>query len=124
MTDTPNTLADASEAGVEEELQRRGKVAPRLTPEHINGRIAKVDYYVFPGTTMTVCCLTLKNGFRVIGQSAAASPANFDEEIGRTIALRNARDNIWQLEGYLLRSELAGDVMRVARSNHRHGEGS
>lgn len=34
-------------------------------------------YYVFPGTTLTVCALTLRNGFQVVGESAAASPENF-----------------------------------------------
>ena len=51
--------------------------------------------------------MTLKNGFIVTGESAAASPENFDEEIGRSIARSNARDKIWQLEGYLLRERLS-----------------
>ena len=63
-------------------------------------------YHVFPGTTLTVCCLILENGFTVTGQSAAASPENFDEEIGRKIARADAREKIWQLEGYLLRERL------------------
>jgi hypothetical protein len=63
---------------------------------------------VFPNTTLTVCALTLKNGFHVVGESAAASPENFDQEIGRKIARDNARSKIWALEGYLLRSKLAG----------------
>jgi hypothetical protein len=49
----------------------------------------------------------LKNGFHVVGESAAASPANFDMELGRKIARDNARNKIWALEGYLLRSKLA-----------------
>jgi hypothetical protein len=43
----------------------------------------------------------------VTGESAAASPENFDEQIGRKIARDNARNKIWALEGYLLRSKLA-----------------
>jgi hypothetical protein len=62
--------------------------------------------YVFPGTTLTVCCLILENGYAVTGQSAAASPENFDEAVGRRIARADARDKIWQLEGYLLRESL------------------
>lgn len=68
--------------------------------------VADESYYVFPSTTLTVCCLTLRNGFNVTGESAAASPENFDEEIGRKIAFENARDKIWQLEGYLLKQRL------------------
>lgn len=56
---------------------------------------------------MTVCALTLRNGFIVIGESAAASPQNFDAEIGRWIAYENARNRIWTLEGYVLRSKLS-----------------
>ena len=61
---------------------------------------------MFPGTTLTVCCLTLANGSVVTGQAAAASPANFDSVIGRKIARADAREKIWPLEGYLLRERL------------------
>jgi hypothetical protein len=54
-----------------------------------------------------VCCLTLKNGFTVTGESACASPENFDAELGRKIAFKNAREKIWQLEGYLLKEKLS-----------------
>lgn len=40
------------------------------------------------------------------GQSAAASPENFDEWIGRKYAREDAVRQIWQLEGYLLRQRL------------------
>jgi len=95
------------EQAIEAEIQAKGKTAPRLTPGHIDAQIVKEDYHVFPGTTLTVCALTLMNGFHVVGESAAASPENFDAEIGRKIARDNARAKIWALEGYLLRSKLA-----------------
>lgn len=76
----------------------------------IDDQIIAEQYHIFPGTTLTVCALTLRNGYHVTGESAAASPANFDEELGRKIARKNARDRIWALEGYLLRSKLAGTV--------------
>lgn len=95
-----------SEAAVEKEIQEKGLNAPRLTPDHIDNTITGVDYHVFPGTTVTVCLLTLRNGYTVIGESACASPENFDQELGRKIARDNARNRIWQLEGYLLRERL------------------
>jgi len=95
-----------TEASVEQALQDKGLNAPRLTPGMIDAVILAEAYHVFPGTTMTVCCITLRNGYHVVGESAAASPENFDEEIGRTIARRNARDKIWSLEGYLLKERL------------------
>ena len=96
-----------SETEIEKEIQRKGKVAPRLTPDHIDQTIISEQYYVFPNTTLTVCALTLKNGFIVTGESAAASPENFDKEIGRKIARENARNKIWSFEGYLLRQKLS-----------------
>lgn len=96
-----------SESEIENEIQSKGLNAPRLTPVDIDNTIAHEQYYVFPGTTLTVCCLTLRNGFNVTGESAAASPQNFDENIGRKIAFTNAREKIWALEGYLLKQKLS-----------------
>lgn len=98
------------EQKIEAEIQAKGLNAPRLNPAHIDAQITGEAFYVFPGTTMTVCCLTLRNGFQVIGESAAASPENFNAEIGQKIARDNARNKIWALEGYLLRSRLAATV--------------
>lgn len=96
-----------SEQEVEKEIQAKGLNAPRLTPDLIDSVIVSEQYHVFHGTTVTVCALTLKNGYVVTGESAAASPENFDESIGRKIARENARNKIWALEGYLLREKLA-----------------
>ena len=95
------------EQEIEAEIQAKGLNAPRLSPEKIDSVITGEDYHVFPGTTLTVCCLKLRNGFTVTGESAAASPENFDVEIGKKIARSNARGKIWALEGYALREKLA-----------------
>jgi hypothetical protein len=96
-----------SEAEVEAEIQAKGLNAPRLNPAMIDAAIAGEDYHVFPGTTMTVCAIKLRNGYLVTGESAAASPENFNAELGRKIARDNARNKIWALEGYLLREKLS-----------------
>lgn len=96
----------SNEAEIEKEINDKGLNAPRLTPSLIDSVVFGEQYHVFPGTTMTVCALTLRNGYVVIGESAAASPQNFDEEIGRKIARENARNKIWALEGYLLKDRL------------------
>lgn len=80
--------------------------APRLTPGYIDSLVQEVRYHVFPGTTTTVCCIVLPNGYTVVGHSACAAPANFNAAVGRDIAFRNAREKIWDLEGYMLRSRL------------------
>jgi hypothetical protein len=96
-----------SDTSIEQEIQTKGLTAPRITSLDIEAAIASEQYFVFPSTTLTVCCLTLQNGFQVTGESACASPSNFDEEIGRKIARDNAKQKIWSLEGYRLKSELA-----------------
>lgn len=95
-----------NEQDLELEIKQKGLDAPRLTPALIDAAIVGEDYHVFPNTTLTVCCLTLRNGFTVTGESAAASPENFDREIGKKVARDNARNKIWQLEGYLLKEKL------------------
>ena len=59
---------------------------------------------------LTFCVLALKNGFTVTGESACASPENFDAEVGRKIARQNAVQKIWPLMGYELRSQLAAEA--------------
>lgn len=91
---------------IEKEIVDKGLTAPRITPAHIEECIVKEQYHVFEGTTFTSCLLTLKNGFTVHGESACASPENFDVELGKKIARENAKNKIWMLEGYLLRQTL------------------
>lgn len=96
-----------NEQQVESTIQAKGLTAPRLTPDLIDATIKGEQYHVFEGTCLTVCCLTLQNGYTVTGESACASPQNFNAELGQQIAKQNAREKIWALEGYLLREKLA-----------------
>lgn len=84
----------------------RNKTAARLTPAHIDATILTEQYYVPDGTALTICVLTLQNGFHVVGHSAPVSPENFDEAIGRKVSREKAREQIWALEGYALRNKL------------------
>lgn len=110
-----------SEQQIEQEIQDKGLNAPRLTPDHIDSKVKVIRYLtgdVTPAYTadgyendrsaacLTICILTLENGFTVTGESACASPENFDKLIGQKIAYENARNKIWQLEGYLLKEKL------------------
>lgn len=110
----------SNEAAIESEIQAKGLNAQRLTPAHIDEQI-ECEYYINAMNAcekaehpvdirlkvLTICILVLKNGYIVTGESACASPENYDAEIGRKIARDNARNKIWALEGYLLRSHLA-----------------
>ena len=95
-------------------------VAPRVTPADIAANIVDEVYFspvelvrpeelraASPLRLLTFCVLVLRNGFTVTGESACASPENFDAEIGRKIARQNAVQKIWPLMGYELRSKLA-----------------
>ena len=112
---------------IEAQIQAKGKTAPRITPGDIEAAIASEHYFTAgegiagrcyrevstlhsPQSLelLTFCVLVLKNGFTVTGESACASPENFDAEIGRNIARQNAVAKVWPLMGYELRSKLAG----------------
>lgn len=95
----------STELEIEKELQVKGLNAPRLTPDLIESKIVKEEYFRLTDV-LTVCVLTLENGFTVTGESACASPENFNEEIGNKIARQNGKEKIWVLEGYLLKQKL------------------
>lgn len=81
------------------------KVAPRVTEDDIRAKIATVEYVHHETTTL--CIITMRNGFRVIGHSTPASAENYDSGIGQSYAYKNAFSQIWPLEGYLLRQRIA-----------------
>lgn len=118
-----------SDKDIESEIQAKGLTAPRVTPQHIEDVIKSEHYFTAQNGVwgkeletkyadeinngpaeldlLTFCVLVLKNGFTVTGESACASPENFDPEIGRKIARDNAVNKIWMLEGYLLKQKLS-----------------
>lgn len=89
----------------EQMIQDKGLNAPRLTPNLINETIVKSEFHLLTDV-LTVCVLTLKNGFIVTGESSCTSPENYNEEIANKIAKENAIEKIWMLEGYLLKQRL------------------
>ena len=74
----------------------------KLTMGDILDTVVKADYWRLGETTTTICQLTLKNGFSVIGQSACIDPSEFNGSIGEKVAWDNALEKVWELEGYLL----------------------
>jgi Phage protein (N4 Gp49/phage Sf6 gene 66) family len=114
------------DAGIEQQIQAKGKTAARVTPADIEASIAIEHYFTaadgYKGATgldpagviggrplslLTFCVLVLRNGFTVTGESACASPENFDAEIGRNVARANAINKIWPLLGYELKTKLS-----------------
>jgi hypothetical protein len=106
-----------NEQSTEAAIQTKGLNAPRLSPALIDAAIIADDFWNPPGTTLTVCVLTLKNGTHVVGESACVSPENFDAEIGKKIARDNARHKVWALEGYLLKEKLASGDVKAEKPN-------
>lgn len=119
-----------SDNTIEQEIQAKGLTAPRVTPADIEAEIVSEHYFTAadgavhasggyaeevragipqPLHVLTFCVLVLKNGFTVTGESACASPENFDAKLGRKIARQNAVAKIWPLLGFRLRDKLAGD---------------
>ena len=112
-----------TEHQIEKEIQDKSLNAPRLTPDHVESKVQAIryltgdvapifaheDYFAKEDKStpcLTICILTLENGFTVTGESACASPENFDKLIGQKLAYENALNKIWQLEGYLLKEQL------------------
>jgi hypothetical protein len=128
--DSPQT----GDSAIEQEIKAKGLTAPRITPADLQANIMSETYFTaYDGRygaiqngsyvgrevpkandtdlvaleLLTFCVLTLRNGFTVTGESACASPENFDAEVGRKIALENAKQKIWPLMGYELKSKLS-----------------
>ena len=76
-----------------------------VTIEDVNNAILKEEYTTL-GVKTAVCILTLKNGFEIIGTSAAVDPLNYSLEIGKPYAKQKAMDKVWELEGYLLQNKI------------------
>lgn len=114
-----------SEQAIEQQIQDKGLNAPRLTPRHIDAVIVEEHYFTaedgatnappdmcnrgeFPHLAqITFCVLILKNGYKITGVNhSSVSPENHDLEMGRKLAYEDARNKIWQLEGYLLKQKL------------------
>lgn len=84
--------------------------ARRVTVADIEAKIVKEDYFQgLNGSTLTICVLTMANGFTVTGESPCVDPANFDEDLGKKYARADAFKKIWLLEGYLLREKMWQD---------------
>ena len=117
------------DSAIEQEIRAKSLTGPRITPVDINANIASEHYFTGEDAVdmnhsiynsdeavgqaadalglLTFCVLVLRNGFTVTGESACASPENFDAEIGRRIARENAVNKVWPLMGYELKQRLS-----------------
>lgn len=102
------------------------KVSSKLTDADIDATIREVHYFTamdgvigaltipanfgevqvnFPALeTITLCVLILKNGYKLLGVNhSSVDPTHHDPEYGKKLAYKDARNKIWELEGYLLK---------------------
>lgn len=95
-------------APTNEELQAQANAngAVFVNESKLKKSISKVDFIVHPGSSLTICIITLLNGYTVTGESACADPKMFNAEIGRKFAFIAAERKIWPLLGYALKQEL------------------
>lgn len=100
-------------------LPRSAMIAPHITPQQVNELIGRVEYHTSrgpEGTTSTFCHAYLKSVdgkrkfFLVTAHSACVSPENFNEQVGRDIAISKAgqlvKDKLWEVLGFTLFKEL------------------
>ena len=127
MKSPTSEVVSVNDKSIEQEIQAKGLTAPRITPADLKANIVSEYYFtardavqasphcnesaVLCGVEkslglLTFCVLVLRNGFTVTGESACASPENFDAEVGRKIARQNAEQKIWPLMGYELKERL------------------
>ena len=124
-------MTNPTDREFEQLLQAKGLNAPRITPDMVQANIVSEHYFTAaqgsdgasdpmdqpkvpsnsPLHLLTFCVLVLQNGFTVTGESACASPENFDAEAGRIAARRNAENKIWPLMGYELKCRLATEAV-------------
>ena len=78
------------------------KTPSKVTAESIGRRIVSTEYYRWPGKTLTLALITLDNGFTSLGQSACVDPANYDEAIGKHVAIGRIKDRLWGHLGFVL----------------------
>lgn len=118
----------------EQDIQTHVGSHPRVTPDDIRAEIASEHFFTAaqghlqaaleadrddeqdaPAALhlLTFCVLVLRNGFTVVGQSACASPENFDAEVGRMVSRENAMEQMWPLLGFRLRDQLSASVKEV-----------
>lgn len=104
----------AAQAAVDDITSRlQGRVHPHLTEAELRAKIAEVNY--LRHHTLTICVITMANGFHLVGKAAPAHPGNFDPVVGEKDAFEDAFRQLWPLEGYLLREWLA-------QGGHRAGD--
>ena len=104
LVDMPQTPSldetDAASAQVQKTLNRAELSKIKDKVEHVD--------FINPERHphMTLCLVTMFNGFVLVGKSAPADPENYDKELGYRFSFEDALRQAWPLEAYLIRERL------------------
>jgi hypothetical protein len=118
----------STDAQIEQEIQAKGKTAPRITPADIEANIVEEVYFTAAeGTLGAVIAQAKEHSPEIVvgsfeGAKAPLDLLTFDAEIGRKVARANAVQKIWPLMGYELRGRLA--VIAAADNDFPLGKAS
>lgn len=85
------------------DVQQEERIPSRVTVSDMEAKVKMTIYQRLEGTTTTVCQITLENGFTLIGTSGCVDPKNYNQALGEKYAYEKAFEQLWALEGYLLR---------------------
>jgi len=102
---TPQLIEDQIEH-VHYFTAREGVLGNRLAALPDEGGTVTNDDIPEPLSLITICVVTFKNGWTLLGKSACADPANFDAEIGCNVARQDAINQAWPVLGFMLRDQL------------------
>ena len=79
----------------------------KLTQDYLESLVVHHEYTFVPNTSITICTLFLQNGAKLMGKNyGSIDPTNQDWILAKEYAYKDAFDQLWELEGYLLRQRM------------------
>jgi predicted DNA-binding protein (MmcQ/YjbR family) len=77
----------------------------KITEQRVLDQL-KYEEYKKIGKKTTICLLTTKSGFEIVGSSACVDLESYNKILGESIAYENAIKKLCEMEGYSLQKEL------------------
>lgn len=100
-------MSTSAEQKLEAEIQAKGLTsAPRVTPAALDSMIKDTALIKIDDVGM-LCVLTLHNGLKIVGKNLGpVCPENYNEEMAKQLAHRDAREQLWPLAGFMLAEDI------------------
>lgn len=84
-------------------VEHQDMLPSKVTMSDLQAKIKMTQYQRLEGTTTTICQITLENGYTLVGTSGCVDPKEFNQALGEKYAFERAFEQMWALEGYLLK---------------------